>query len=475
MNANAMTRRMRRILPALILSVGLRGSAAAQTPMVFVHGLNSNGTTWGSTPSAIAGQFYVNPMQPSLPSWDFFASQASSLRQQIGGQPQSLIAVGHSNGGIVSRVANRGGQPMQGIITVGTPHRGAQLATRVMDGATYFYLLNWGNAVVQAPIVYLGYEIGDLCGLICDHIYRGVVNVVNRGVDALYALGYLIPNVAGPLARTTKVLGQMEPNSPFINTDLNAGFNLTREAGALPIRSAIVSEAWPGYTSMFVGLTAGYEAHNTNWQHFVMAVYDANYWYYVDYADYSDPDMWPKRLNAWLWAMGFNALADMDYQWCNTQLGGWDFNLGFCRSDGIVPSSSQVWPDANRIHFAFGGPGHMRETDDPRIQNELANSLRGDGFSFAQPPPPPPQLPPPQEPPPLEPPPGGGGCLQGCEVMRAKPATNGGICQAPTKLAQQPAMGRTAQRDRRSVNTDARGKPSEINGSVGANVQACNY
>jgi pimeloyl-ACP methyl ester carboxylesterase len=462
MNTNLITRK-RPSLAILTLVAALSRIGAAQTPIVFVHGLNSDGTTWGSTPSVIEGQFFVTPLQPSLSSFHFFQDQAVELRQKIGAQPSSLIAVGHSNGGIVLRLANFE-QPMQGIVTIGTPHRGAQLATRVMDGSTYLYLLNWGNAVIQAPIVYIGYEINDICGIICGPIYNAVVNVVNASIDALYRIGFLIPNVAGPVARATTVLGQMEPTSPVFDGVLNSGFNLYREDVALRARTAIVSEAWYGYTSMFVGLTPGHEWQNTLWQVFLMAVYDANYQHYVDYADYGDPNMWEKRLNAYLWAIGYNALAEMDYQWCQNQIGGWDFNANVCRSDGIVPSLSQAWPGARRYRVAGGGPGHMRETDDWRIQDQLAQALAQDGFFFEAPPEPPPPPPPPPD--------DGGGDPVYSRTAPVPPT--GRLCHTAIASKADAPTDRASRTERDLIKTEVRGSGRAVQ-AIGAKAVVCSY
>ena len=50
------------------------------------------------------------------------------------GFPDTTIDVGHSNGGVVSRDANRAGRNFKGIITVGTPHQGAGIAANVLNG-----------------------------------------------------------------------------------------------------------------------------------------------------------------------------------------------------------------------------------------------------------------------------------------------------------------------------------------------------
>jgi pimeloyl-ACP methyl ester carboxylesterase len=469
MNANGIPRQLRCMLPAFLLSLGLASSATAQTPVVFVHGILSDGGTWGSTPAYIAGQFYVVTYQPSLPSLSRFENQAASLKGQVGYQPPNMIAVGHSNGGIVSRVANYTGvpQPMQGIVTIGTPHSGAPLATNTLDGATLEFLSNWGAVIVQPLVTYAGYIFNDFCGFICYRLYDGVVRVFDAALGTLVDMGFLVLDNTAAGARATTVLGQMEPYAPFINQELNSGPNLAREAATLGVRYSIISEAPPYYTSMFTGLT-GSPAHNTSWQHFAMAVYQGMYEYYYDYYDYGDPDMWAKRLNAWLWGAGFVELYETDYHWCNL-IGGWDYYSWVCRSDGIVPVSSQRWPGSNRERTIPGGPGHMNETNNPTVQGYLSVALATPGFVIASPPPAPP--PPYYEPPP--PPDGGGGDCgpQACPVyLRAAPVpTDEQRCRDAKALSQSMhAVDRARAGDRRSVMTDARNQQRNA-----ANKRAC--
>jgi PGAP1-like protein len=397
---NSTQRGILRLLSALALFSNLAAPVAAQTSVVFVHGLKSDGSTWGSTPGVVASQLYITPRQPSLSSFSFFSDQATQLQGLIGSQPANMIAIGHSNGGIVSRVANYAGnaQPMQGIVTVGTPHRGAPLASNTMDGATLEYLATWAAQITQPLFTYAQYILNDFCGIVCGRIYAGVYNLAIAGGNALYEAGYLLNNVAGPVARETTVLGQMEPYSAFINNELNTGANLAREAGALRVRSAIISQGYPGYTSLFYGLTPGSEAHNTNWQHWVEAVYSGFYEYYYNYVDYNDLDMWDKRFNAWMWADGWYMLAYTDYHWCNL-IGGWDYNQWACFSDGIVPAYSQAWQGAIH-HPMYWGPGHLNQTKNPGVQALIVNSLRHDGFIMDEVPAAPPPSPPPSDPPP---------------------------------------------------------------------------
>lgn len=58
---------------------------------------------------------------------------------------------------------------------------------------------------------------------------------------------------------------------------------------------------------------------------------------------YEDPDWWLVQQRAWLWEVGAAAFFDLDYGWCNLLM-GWDPEVGYCRSDGIVANYAQIWP-----------------------------------------------------------------------------------------------------------------------------------
>jgi hypothetical protein len=348
------------------------GSAIAQSPTVFVHGLNSSGGAWGATPYVLTPG--IAPIVPSLPSFLFFDQQSAILKGTIGLQPPNLIAIGHSNGGLVSRSANATApqQPMFGIITIGTPHQGALLAANGIQGEVTYFLTNWGFTITEPLVVYAGYVLDDLCAFICPRLYDGVQTVYNGAFNALFGLGYLT-NLTGQVAEQTTVLGQMEPGSPFLQ-QMNGGANLGREAAALPRRITIVSQAPYNWTSMYAGLSPDNAQGNTDWETVASLSFDALYNYYYDYTDYGDAYMWDKRFNAYLWAAGRDELAGTNYHWCNL-IGGWNYGAGRCESDGVVAAWAAQWPGQTRGYTLLGGPGHMSEMTSPVVQTALRTAL----------------------------------------------------------------------------------------------------
>ncbi|MBP6715583.1 MAG: hypothetical protein KA205_01870, partial [Acidobacteria bacterium] len=116
---------IRRLL-CLTLSLMPAAALAQNTPVVFVHGLNSDASTWQQAADHFGRSLAITPYLPDL-SWSArYEEQSSDLQQRFQNLPSSTIAVAHSNGGLVSRDWNRSHQ-LSGLVTVGTPHAGAPL------------------------------------------------------------------------------------------------------------------------------------------------------------------------------------------------------------------------------------------------------------------------------------------------------------------------------------------------------------
>ena len=113
-------------------------SSAAQSPardVVFVHGLTQNGGSWNAMKPALDAQLHIASLAPSL-SWQAsYTVQADQLAAHLGYRTD-VIAVSHSNGGVVTRRHLTAGSVPRvgGHISLGSPHHGAQLAARAHSG-----------------------------------------------------------------------------------------------------------------------------------------------------------------------------------------------------------------------------------------------------------------------------------------------------------------------------------------------------
>jgi hypothetical protein len=93
---------MIRNLLALTIGISLgvsSGASAEDRPTVFIHGLGSNSHTWDQAVSRLTPLLAMQPFQVDLDWRALYETQAGQLQQQLGGLPDNVVAVGHSNGG----------------------------------------------------------------------------------------------------------------------------------------------------------------------------------------------------------------------------------------------------------------------------------------------------------------------------------------------------------------------------------------
>jgi pimeloyl-ACP methyl ester carboxylesterase len=316
---------------------------AQDRPTVFVHGLQGNANTWNAAANRLRADLAISPYVPNLPWAETFTTQAGTLQTQFGTLPASTIAIGHSNGGIVSRQWSTQ-HPLSGIVTVGSPQRGAPLVNNVFSALGFnqnlYATAGWAFSVFGGQ----PNEFWDV------YLYVHIALQVAQGIgwDNFYKIAGL------GLASQYPVLGQMTTGSAYLQ-QLNSSSNLSREAAQIPAR---------------VGLA--YELHKY-WMLGPIRLYDqysADHWY---------PRMWtaiytletagvylltnyPWHATALQIANSLFAAAgtmrQVDPMWC------WAVtNDASCNTphDGVVPVWSQVYPGG--VNYGIGGPSHLQEAN----------------------------------------------------------------------------------------------------------------
>lgn len=393
------TRLARSTLAALLGIACLAPAATGQSaqPVVLVHGFNSNGDTWTSAAARLRQEFNATTTQPTLPWGHDFGDQANRLRGSLAwapwAYPDTTVLVGHSNGGLISREANRQGQPVKAVITVGTLHGGAPLA------ATFGVLPPWGGFIAAVnfdPIYYYMYWLGDWNWISWIASSQAAVMSATGAFMAGYGSFILTQAISGALP-------DMSPGSPFLDR-LNAQENINREAGSIPVRVGIQSYVNdPFYGIMFQGLLGA----NGSADYLTAIQYSSIFWdlvafeYYSSFwFDWEDPWAWDKAIGAFLWLNAAYTTASIDPVWCS--LAGISVANGCEPSDGIVPLRNQYYPGGQ--NYTVRGPAHTDETSSRTTVDQLVSVLRysvGVGAPVYVPPPT--YEPPPYEPPPTEP------------------------------------------------------------------------
>jgi hypothetical protein len=370
-----------------LVGIGVRSAPAQTEPAFFLHGLRSSGSDWAATASRLQDQLAITEQHPDLPWQQTFEDQARSLsRSSSMAGVNSLIAIGHSNGGLVARELSRL-QRVDGIATIGTPHRGApilphfgqwltfqaatpSLLNEVLGAFSTYSDWSWTFAYVQGALSW----ISDF----------SIWSVVYLGTS--FGIGEALP-----------VTGEMLPASGYLS-DLNSAGNLQREAATVPARVGVVSVAhnffWagparailPGHADEIATALYSTAFGLISWSGYIAAV--------------SDPtDMVAFRQSTSLMGLG-GFLLSIDPTYCALVSGSFS---GECiANDGVVPVTSQEYPGAPNIYIGLDndGPAHSQE-------KEWGESVLYDALTWylhvplhgAQPPPPNPAPPPPTPPP----------------------------------------------------------------------------
>ena len=81
-------------------------ASAEDQPAVFIHGLGSDSHTWDQAVSRLTPFLAIQPYQVDLDWRAFYETQAAQVQQQVG-SAGNVIAVGHSNGGVIARQWSR--------------------------------------------------------------------------------------------------------------------------------------------------------------------------------------------------------------------------------------------------------------------------------------------------------------------------------------------------------------------------------
>ena len=358
-------------LVANLATMALPMRAAAQdVPVVFVHGIFSHSSTWSATSQRLASVLRITPYLVDMPSTAVIETQASVLDRTMGGLPSNTIAVGHSQGGLISRHWSRS-RPLGGILTLGTPHGGSQLSARALD------LINFN---------YLVYSVAGLAGAYgAGTEFAAITAAIASSLAHTQLLSWSVASAitsSVAVASFAPVAPQLAPGSPFL-LGLNSAPNLVRESQAVMRRVGLVysaNEYWRG------GAAVGLSPANREWAYWVIQVMPPVFEYVAAYIDANYP---PLNLGARAFASRLRNLAgltrELDPMWCWAVTGD-----RLCRipHDGIVSVVDQYYPGG--LNFGVSGPAHTEESgsSDAAIRSVLTGVMNVTARGAAPPPPP---------------------------------------------------------------------------------------
>jgi pimeloyl-ACP methyl ester carboxylesterase len=364
------------------------GPAVAQDrPVVFVHGLLGSSGTWYSTSQTLAQQLQIVPLPPTL-GWQYnYEDQATTLDGYLGGYGvTNVVAVSHSNGGIVTRQYGRThptGSRITGHVAVASLHRGALLAQNVRDGTVFNYVGTLA-ADLGIPMTYFVLNDPWFHGIVEEGLWIGIIllntaaAISDNYAEGVASLGYPIPTLGNPA-----VLDEMGPNTPFMHNDLNTEGSLAAEASAFQQRISmsttvpatdVVARTWCG-SLCSTGTREGFA-----WAALTL---------FAIYLDSDDPVL---SAAAGLWLPFVNDMAAFDDQWLFF-IGAYD-GVNYSPQDGVLPVETSTYVNGTDPHIQLvGNISHLEQPTNPVVIGALSDVLR-QRFGIPNRPPPPPPPPP---------------------------------------------------------------------------------
>jgi pimeloyl-ACP methyl ester carboxylesterase len=387
---------MIRNLLALTIVVSLwmpPGASAEDRPTVFVHGLASNSHTWDQAVSRLTPLLAMQPFQVDLDWRALYETQAGQLQQQLGSLPGDVIAVGHSNGGVIARQWSRN-RSVGGIITLASPNQGAPFVDHIFEWFTFLDDVLNRMANVSAAFSVTSHDVWWWVPDRWLDSFKFATDVWNTAGNGLFSLGfdYRLP-----------VMPEMRVFSSYM-TNLNSQATRDSEASRVTNRVTLLNVArdFDLGGPFRVVAPGNYVAwHNT----IVIAGIglDALAQYIritAEVQDQSAFDLADQISSVAEWFLQFEEV------WCLTVSDPSPYSLGSCyEHDGIVPAWSQAY-DVPRLPFLVRdqGPIHTQETSESDDQLYQALTTVA-GVAERDPTAPPPTFgPPPSENPPPPPP-----------------------------------------------------------------------
>ncbi|HEU0013598.1 MAG TPA: hypothetical protein VFQ45_07925 [Longimicrobium sp.] len=314
------------------------GADPAGRDVVFQHGIYSSAATWGRMIPWMRSDFYLGcTLAPSLDSNARLEHQAGALKNRLWQTGRlGWVLIGHSQGGLISRhVAQRVGGYVHGVVTVGTPHHGAPI-TKASNTAVF------GSMTAVTALAASGCSVRSSFG--CPKLAQFA-----SGITVLASYGFSL---------TQPVFEDLKPGSAF-QQELNS-----QPEGFLRVGiQHFPKKLWVEWRLLGDNL-------------------------YGPDPQYGGPK-WVKGANAAFltntacgvvgWLIGFTGTAAR----CATRAAGmlatdllWNFMTArWGKTDGIVPGSSQIYPNATENLSIPNGDSHVGETRSTHTRTRLRTAL----------------------------------------------------------------------------------------------------
>jgi len=341
-------------------------------PLVtFLHGLGENGNVWFDVSNNLTSELNINSYRPSYNSSLHINDIVSS---DPGLVPSNSVVVAHSMGGLVARKLYQSYASAAALITIGTPHTGAPIASRA--DVTGYLLTKWIGALAT-PFEHL----------------LGVGNGLYIAQNALFGLiQTLMPSIVNREADLSRGSVQdMVPGSEFLQ-NLNANPLSTLPTTHYPIYG---DEDWQSMWRLLDAWTTGSGIESGNGYAYeqgleytyltMWAIADlTGGWYFMDYLENyeENPSLaeYALQLAFWWWGIagdfydGYYVLAnEMQEDWDRDMVGS-KINGLWYSDDALIPYYSQApdfVSDERKIQAL-----HVNHREETTLQADAYNAVK---------------------------------------------------------------------------------------------------
>ncbi len=353
------------------------GALAQRQPLVLQHGVRSSDTTWDVATARLQANYPVQVYRTTTTWTDSQTVQARYLRNGLfTSLPDSTVAIGHSNGGIVLRQAVMDNTPMRALMTIGSPNHGAPAATAVINGQM---------PAITAPIAYAASNFAGLW-YANSFDWEEIYYVQLLSINVTEILNEVVSVILGKVGfnSDSDVWRGLYPSSPFLQ-NLNSAASLSVQAQRVGVRAAVATEIdhpeWALYRlaksesqsedfSLYVDLTAA-------------SLFIGSYFITDRYCGYNAFDSSRCFAGLYMGEAGYQ-LQRMPFRYCAiAQIEGvnvWDNLSGVsCEpGDALSPIAQQSWgPDTNYAKvYPVTGVSHTEQTKSSPVLDRVEQFLR---------------------------------------------------------------------------------------------------
>lgn len=352
---------------------------AQRQPLVMTHGIRSGPSTWDQAAIPLLAAFPVTIMRDSTSWTKAYSHQANELLTSLfPGLPDTTLAIGHSNGGLVLRQSVIQNAPIRGLATVGSPNRGAPAADAIRNG----YMGQIASPIfVRGQQIFYAFDPPDWIDpdeqWYFDYVIASGNNMVNL-IDFILAFMQFNPSY--------DIWDSMYPSSPFMQ-QIGSASSLALQRQRVPIRASIRTYIDDPYQAVWrLALPQHLVADAEAIRDFAAVISSYAGYYLTDKYCYQQPYVAGKCNAASLFYDMATDLQLIEGRYCyklHLENASTANPFPCFASDAVVPLENQVWGqiganppiDSALVLYDIQGPSHTEQPRAPLVRTAIESFL----------------------------------------------------------------------------------------------------